>query len=78
MTFLDCVLHCADNAEFVANFNRLTGRNFGKSLRRSNIERLIDDATDHNPEYDGDVLAFIDAVRDLVWDRLPQSEKNES
>ncbi len=67
MTFEDVVKHCAGNAEFMAEYRRLSGHSL---LSRSVIENQIDIATG---KIDQEVKAFIAFVFDAVWCRLETS-----
>ena len=67
MDFRECVLECAETPEFVSNFNRLTGCNFGKSLLRKPIDIMIDQATGHPPEDEADIKKFVSFVFNTVW-----------
>lgn len=64
-TFAQCVMQAASIPEFVREFDRLSGTNL--SRKGSQLELMIDDATGRT---DAEVAAFIDFVRDVVWDRL--------
>lgn len=64
MTFGDCVVEAAGNAEFVSNWMRLRGI----SLATSPIDMMIDDATGRNAET---AKLFLADVHDLIWSRLP-------
>jgi len=72
MNFFDCLFHCANNKELVSNFDRLTGHNL--SLRGSNLDLAIDKATGR---LDSGLADFIDFVRDVIWNRLPDSAKEK-
>lgn len=75
MTFADCLIECAKNAEFVAQFNRLTGRHLGEQLKRSPIEKMIDATTGYEDilamQQDEDLRAFIEFCHETVWTRMP-------
>lgn len=71
MDFIDCVARCAQEPELVANFNRLSGCNFGQSLRRTPLEVAIDEAAGYGGENPADMAAFIAFVYDCIWSRLP-------
>jgi hypothetical protein len=79
MTFTECVLECFDNRELIAQFNRLYGCSLGVD-RRSVIERMIDQATGHEPPAvdEAEALQFIDFVYECIWSRLPQEAFAES
>jgi hypothetical protein len=70
MTFNDCVFECAKNNEFIREFNRLTGCNFGQSLKRSPIVIAVDDATGFSGESPEDMGLFVAFVDEFVWSRL--------
>lgn len=67
ITFKDCGLECARYPDFIKEFNRLTGRHFGKSLSRKPIEVMIDEATGHPSEDEADLKAFVAFVYEVVW-----------
>ena len=75
LTYLECLHACTFNPELVAEFNRLSGYDFGESARRSPIQVMIDEVT----EFDEVVRErerkafrqFALFVKDVVWDRLP-------
>ena len=69
ISFKHCALTAISNPEFVAEYNRLTGRNIGQRESRSAIERLVDAATGYNAQED-DLWAFAAFVYDVVWLRL--------
>jgi hypothetical protein len=79
VNFAECVLECFDNAELLAQFNRLYGCSLGVD-RRSVIEKLIDQATGfESPAFSKDeVHLFIDFVWRCVWIRLPPEAFAES
>ncbi len=60
-----CVMLCADDAEFVAAFDRLTKSNL--QGRGSPLDLAIDDATGRPSE---DAKLFVAFVYDVVWSRL--------
>lgn len=63
MTFQECVMECFDNRELVEQFNRL----HGTSLGVGGINGAVDEASGKR---EADMLAFIEFVRDCIWDRL--------
>lgn len=71
-TFIDTVIYCADLPEFVAGFERMTGKRLRKPAR-SALERMIDESTGNAPNtFDRDVvIAFAEFVYETVWSRLP-------
>lgn len=75
MTFSECLIECAKNTEFVAQFNRLTGRHLGEQLKRSPIEKMIGATTGYEEtlaaQQDGDLRAFIEFCHETVWTRIP-------
>jgi hypothetical protein len=75
-TFAECVHAAVDSRELVFQFNRLTGRRFGRSLERTNLEVMIDEATGAPIEDPEDVRAFIEFVREVVW--APLFERGEA
>lgn len=79
MTFSECVLDCFDNAELVAQFNRLYGCSLGVD-RRSVIEKAIDQATGHEPPPvdEEEARLFIAFVWNCIWTRLPPEAFAES
>jgi len=77
MTFQDVVIECSKNAEFVSNFNRLSGHSLGKSQSRQPIEIMIDDACGVSGESNDDMKAFVEFVFEYVWMRLPIHHANE-
>lgn len=75
MTFLDCLMECANTPNLVAQFNRLTDRHVGEKLARSPFEAMIDKVTGYEPvlsaQQDDDLRAFVEFCYDYVWTRLP-------
>ena len=71
MNLPECIAWCAGNAELVAEFNRLTGRNLGRSLKRSPMDRMVDDACGVSGESEEDMIAWANFITDVVWMRLP-------
>lgn len=67
MTFHDCVIACAGQAELVAEFDRLTGHNL--SLKGSPLDLEIDKATGRLEEGMRDFVGF---VYECIWARLPE------
>lgn len=70
ITFEDFVIQCASNDQLVKEFNRLTGCNLGQSMRRTNLEILIDEATGYSGESERDMLKFCVFVAEYIWDRV--------
>ena len=79
MTFTECAIECFENAELLAQFNRLWGCSLEVD-RRTVIERMIDRATGHEPPAidEGEARQFIAFVWDCVWSRLPPEAFAES
>lgn len=71
MSFLDAVIECACEAEFVSNYNRLTGNNFHVKLPRNPIEAMVDKACGFNGIDKNEFLLFSAFVFEYVWSRLP-------
>lgn len=69
-TFLDVVLFCARNEEFVAQYDRLYGGALGTLARRAPIEKIVDRATGFERD---ECLKFAAFVYEMVWTRLPDS-----
>jgi len=70
LTFTECLLKCAENREFVAQFDRLSGTALSNA-GRGGINEMIDKATGRQAE---DVHLFVAFVWDAVWTRLPRDE----
>jgi len=68
VTFHEVLLACANNREFVHNFDRLRGTHLAQVGSGSIVDR-IDDATGYRDE---ELHLFIEAVHDLVWSRMPR------
>ena len=66
-TFMQCVDAVLEQDEMIFHFNRLSGCNFGRSLKRTRFEVAIDEATGYPGEDPEDVRKFLDFVRDCVW-----------
>lgn len=71
MDFKAVVLYCAEQPEFLKEFNRLTGCKLGKP--RAPVEVLIDEATGYVPNSEDDMLRFIAFVYETVWRTLPET-----
>jgi hypothetical protein len=56
--FAALVVHCAGNAQLVAQFNHLTGCNLGQSAKRSGLDRMIDEAAGYSGETAAGMGAF--------------------
>lgn len=73
---MDFATACADAAsipEFVENYNRLTGNNFKLSIRRTTIERMVDEATGFKGFDESEALKFAAFFFEFVWSRLPDN-----
>ena len=55
------MLYCFDNKDFVRQFNRLTGSSLGVD-RRTALDRMIDEATGHEPSNSRQVLGSLDKL----------------
>lgn len=64
MSFEDCVCLCAADADFVTEFNRLTGHSLAK--RKSAFETAIDKACGYDPNKEA-IPAFCQFVFEFVW-----------
>lgn len=64
MDFVGCCKVCVSNAEFVKQFNRITGNHLGE--RRNSIEIAIDQVCGYDPDKSSmrDFCAF---VFEYVW-----------
>ncbi len=71
MTFPDVVIECSRHRDFVSGFNRLTNSNFGQSLNRTALDKLIDETCGAPAE--PDIAMFVAFVHDTVWTRLPRT-----
>ena len=67
MTLTDMALYCISEPAFVAEFNRLTGCNFGASQKRTRFERMIDDTAGFSGEAADDMNKFMQFVLDFVY-----------
>jgi hypothetical protein len=65
-TFAECVLLAYDTPDFVAEFDRLRGSNL--SCQGTALELMIDASSGRRTS---DLVAFVEFVKDYVWDRLP-------
>lgn len=76
MTFADCLKECISTPGFVENFNRLTGRQLGEALKRTPIERMIDECSGYDKtvaeKQEDDIRAFLEFCYECVWIRLPR------
>ena len=75
VTFSDCLVECAMNKEFIANFNRLMKCNVSFEDKRHPIEKMIDEATKNPVPYkienkDDEMMKFVYFVWECVWSRL--------
>ncbi len=66
LTLEQVIWECANNKEFVKEYDRLRGANV--SLKRGTIYNEIDKVSG---KWEADVKAFFDFCVDAVWDRLP-------
>ncbi|WP_122788834.1 hypothetical protein [Intestinibacillus sp. Marseille-P6563] len=64
MDFVGCCKVCVSNAEFVKQFNRITGNHLGE--RRNPIEIAIDQACGYDPDKSL-MQAFCTFVFEYVW-----------
>lgn len=73
VTFYECLMACASDAELVAGYNRLRGTSVGVDLRTP-LERLIDSTSGYEQivqEIKEDELAgFVHFAHD-IWKRIP-------
>lgn len=67
-SFVDVVVFCANDAEFVAQYDRLFNGSLGKLAKRHPIERAVDKATGFERD---EYLKFTAFVWEFVWTRLP-------
>jgi hypothetical protein len=67
LTFTDCCFECIKNAEFVKEFNRLTGYKLGQ--KRTGMEVAIDKACGYDPNKEA-LPVFVAFVYEYVWSRL--------
>lgn len=65
VTFSDAVNECWRTEELMVEYRRLSGSTLGLD-RRSGIDKLIDEASGHNP-WDSEYVPFFEFVRDVVW-----------
>lgn len=72
MTFIDCLMMCSKNAEFVAEFDRLQIPHLSKLDKRTPLDVLIDDATNRNEE---SIKKFTDFVWTFVWLTFSHNEE---
>lgn len=70
MNFAHVIEECIGNKALVTEFNRLSGSSIGVD-NRSQLDRMIDEATGHHEEIDeiekAEMLDFISFVYDCVW-----------
>lgn len=67
-SFVDVVIFCANDREFVAQYDRLFNGSLGKLAKRHPIERAVDKATGFERD---EYLKFTAFVWEFVWTRLP-------
>jgi hypothetical protein len=70
MTFEEVLLYCADQPEFVREFDRLYGAHLSTLDRRSGLDAMIDEATGRDTAALDKFAAF---VLEFVWPYLPLS-----
>ena len=69
--FLECIARVWGDPELMAEYRRVYGSTIGLD-NRAPIERLVDEATGHQPINDREVAQFLNFVWDCVWLRLPE------
>lgn len=78
---LDWLTMCAENQEFVANYNRLTGHSISFSApAREPVQVMVDRACGHVPALQNDpaqLLHFVEFCMDSFW-RLTASESRKA
>lgn len=65
ISFLECLETCIHEREFVAQYQRLSGK---KLVPTNPIDRMIDEATGYNMVVIGE---FVDFVYEFVFQTLP-------
>jgi hypothetical protein len=78
VSFVDCLSECIACPEFIIEFNRLTGSKLGQSLKRSRLDRMIDEACRYSGESDEDMARFVNFVYEVVYLRLKPHVYNVS
>ncbi len=68
MSFMQCLMACAENKELVKEFDRLAGCDL--SFSGTPIDRMIDEATG---KLANDIQKFIAFVWGCVWTRIDWS-----
>lgn len=80
ITYIDCLMSCLSNLEFVNNFNRLKDVNLGTSVHRSAIEALLNQSPGFEDVLDAreNVVfrQFALYVKYMVWERLPAKHRS--
>jgi hypothetical protein len=69
MTFLDVLVEVCNTPELVAQYDRIYGSNL--SYHGSLLALQIDQACGRQ---ESEFPAFVEWVKDVVWDRVPRSE----
>ncbi len=68
MDFFAALAEAAAIPEFVSNYDRLSGNNFGRVLSARGIEKMVDEASGFSNEETAKFAAFF---YEFVWSRLP-------
>ena len=69
MDFYSALAEAASIPEFVSNYDRLTGSHFGRVIKSTGINRMIDEASGFSSEETAKFAAFF---YEMVWSRLPE------
>lgn len=69
--FEDCIYLCAGEEDFVKQYDRLMGSHFGKLLKTSPLEKMIDEASGFKTE---ECYKFFTFCYQYVW--LPLFNKD--
>ena len=79
MRFDDCVRYCAEQPEFVQQFNRMTGCRLGERDPSTPIDALIDEATgcaaERKVKKAAEAKMFEKFVYDAVWSCIDPADR---
>lgn len=73
--FLIVLNHCINDELLLKEFSKLTKIEIPKKL--SPIEKMIDEATGHNPDHDEFCLIFIGFIHLVVWQTMTTDARKE-
>lgn len=71
MDFARAVAEAATNQDFVSQYNRLTGNNFGFRAPRNGLEAIVDKACGFKGFCEEEALKFAAFFLEYVWSVLP-------